>query len=271
MRMHACFPLLVGAVLSSAWFASQPGAAEGPYRYVHDIRVGGESTWGYMSVDSVAKRLFVPHASHVVVIDTLRDVVVGRIAGTPGVRGMLSVRDLGRGFTSNGGEGSGSIIDLKSLQTIQKVDIGRDPGFVLYEPRRTEGYVFNGQSSNASVVNLTAGKPSGTIPLDGRPTAAVTDEEIGRVYVNLEDKNQIIVIDIYRRLVVDRLPITPGAGGARLAIDLKNHRLFVVAHNGLMLMLDSGNGHVIAKVPIGSGDESTWLDPTTGYQLSSYG
>ena len=264
-------PLVIGALLSGASFAPRLGAADGPYRYVHDIRVGGEATWGYMSVDSVAKRLYLAHASRIVVIDTVRDAVVGQIADTPGVRAMIAVRDLGRGFTGNGGENRASIIDLKTLQTIQKVDIGRDPGFLLYEPRRKEVYVFNLRSSDASVINAVVGKPSGAILLDGKPGAAVTDEEIGRVYVNLEDKNEIAVIDVYKRLVVDRWPIAPGAGGAGLAIDLRNHRLFVGAHNGLMLMLDSGNGHVVARVPIGSGVDSTWFDPGTGYAFSSCG
>ena len=108
-----------------------------------------------------------------------------------------------------------------------------------------------------------------TIPLGGKPEAGVSDAEASRVYVNIEDKNEIAVIDTDRYAVVARWPIAPGADASGLAIDLSNHRLFVGAHNSLMLMVDSSTGAVLARVPIGRGVDATWFDPGTGYVFSS--
>jgi YVTN family beta-propeller protein len=261
--------LVVAGVLAVAGPLTHLGAAGGPYRFLHDIHVGGDGGWDYLSVDSVAKRLYVSHGTKVVVIDTGRDAVVGEVSDTPGVHGMIAVRDLGRGFSSNGRENKAGVIDLKTLRIVSKVDTGRNPDFILFEPRRRHVYTFNGQSADATVIQADTGKVLATIPLGGKPEAGVSDAEASRVYVNLEDKNEIAVIDADRYAVAARWPIAPAADASGLAIDLGNHRLFVGAHNGLMLMMDSSIGTVLARVPIGAGADATWFDPGTGYVFSS--
>jgi DNA-binding beta-propeller fold protein YncE len=261
--------LVVAGVLAVTGPLTHVGAAGGPYRFLHDIHVGGEGGWDYLSVDSVAKRLYVSHGTKVVVIDTGRDAIVGEVSDTPGVHGMIAVRDLGRGFSSNGRENKAGVIDLKTLRIVSKVDTGRNPDFILFEPRRRHVYTFNGQSADATVIQADSGKVLATIPLGGKPEAGVSDAEASRVYVNVEDKNEIAVIDADRYVVAARWPIAPAADASGLAIDLGNHRLFVGARNGLMLMMDSSNGTVLARVPIGTGVDATWFDPGTGYVFSS--
>jgi YVTN family beta-propeller protein len=261
--------LVVAGVLAVAGPLPHVGAAAGPYRFLHDIHVGGEGGWGYLSVDSVAKRLYVSRDTKVVVIDTGRDAVVGEVSDTPGVHGMIAVRDLGRGFSSNGRENKAGVIDLKTLRIVSKIDTGRNPDFILFEPRRRHVYTFNGLSEDATVIQAETGRVLATIPLGGKPEAGVSDAEASRVYVNVEDKNEIAVIDADRYAVAARWPIAPGADASGLAIDLGNHRLFVGAHNRLMLMMDSSNGRVLARVPIGTGVDATWFDPGTGYVFSS--
>lgn len=268
MRNRVALFIVAGVVGVAGSLLSAAGA-DGPYRFLHDIHVGGEGGWDYLSVDSVAKRLYVSHGAKVVVIDTGRDAVVGEVPDTPGVHGMIAVRDLGRGFSSNGSENKAGVIDLKTLRIVSKVDTGRNPAFILYEPRRRRVYTFNGQSADATVIQAETGSILATIPLGGRPEAAVSDAEASRVYVNVEDKNEIAVIDTDRHVVAARWPIAPGADASGLAIDLRNHRLFVGAHNSLMLMMDSSNGKVLARVPIGTGVDATWFDPGTGYVFSS--
>jgi YVTN family beta-propeller protein len=261
--------LVVGGVLAGTGSLTHVGAAGGPYRFLHDIHVGGEGGWDRLSVDSVGKRLYVSHGTKVVVIDTGRDAVVGEVSDTPGVHGMIAVRDLGRGFSSNGRENKAGVIDLKTLRTVSKVETGRNPDFILFEPRRRHVYTFNGQSDDATVIQAETGRVLATIPLGGKPEAGVSDAEASRVYVNVEDKNEVAVIDADRYTVVARWSIAPGADASGLAIDLGNHRLFVGAHNRVMLMMDSSNGAVLARVPIGTGVEATWFDPGTGYVFSS--
>src|SRR5437762_6287529 len=132
-------------------------AQDGLYRFAREIPVGGEGGWDYLSVDSAAHRLYVSHATKVVVIDTQADKVIGEIADTPGVHGFAIAADLGRGFSSNGRENKVSIVDLKTLKTIQKVETGEGPDAILYEPGRHEVYAFNGKGKSATVFDAQSG------------------------------------------------------------------------------------------------------------------
>src|SRR5439155_17134472 len=122
---------VVCAVLAS--FA-RLGAAEGPYRLLKEIHVGGQGAWDYLTIDSAAKRLYVSHGTEVVVVDTGSDAIVGTIADTPGVHGAVSTLS-GRIVTSNGRENKASIVDAKTLQTLTKVDTERGPDFIMFEPK----------------------------------------------------------------------------------------------------------------------------------------
>jgi hypothetical protein len=259
------FAWLAIAVLNLVAF---PMAADEPYRLVKEIHVGGEGGWDYLTVDTAAKRLYVSHATKVVVIDTAKDEVVGEIADTPGVHGAVAAGG-DRVFTSNGREAKASMVDAKTLKTIIKIETGPNPDFIMYEPKQKEVYTFNA-SGSATVIDLS-GKVVTTIPLGGKPEAAVPDPAVDRVYVNIEDKNEIAVIDFAKHQVVARWPIAPGEEAAGLAIDLKIHRLFIGAHNKLMLMMDSTSGKIVGQVPIGANVDATWFDPGTGYAFSSCG
>jgi len=260
------------AIVSVAFLGSRahPQAADGPYQLIKEIPIGGEGGWDYLNVDSVAKRLYVSHASKVVVVDLGSDKVAGEIADTPGVHGAVPLPG-GLVVTSNGRGNNASIVDAKTLQTTSKVTTEGNPDFIMFEPKQKEVYTFNGGGRSASVINPTSGSVVATIPLGGKPEAGVADPSAGRVYVNIENMNSIAVIDVANHSVVANWPIAPGEDAAGLAIDTKNHRLFVGAHNNLMLMMDSSNGKVVAQVPIGAGVDSTWFDPGTGYAFSSCG
>src|SRR6266851_7017603 len=131
-------------------------AQEGPYHFVKEIPIGGDGGWDYLSVDSAAHRLYVSHATKVVVIDLDKEAVVGEIADTPGVHGLAPAPDLQRGVTSNGRENKASIVDLKTLATLSKVDTGQNPDGMLYEPSQQEAYLFNGRSQSATVIDVKA-------------------------------------------------------------------------------------------------------------------
>jgi DNA-binding beta-propeller fold protein YncE len=171
-------------------------------------------------------------------------------------------------FSSNGRENKASMIDAKTLQTIKKIDTEGNPDFIMYEPKMKEVYTMNGSGKSATVLDAS-GAVVATIPLGGKPEAGVADPAAGRVYVNNETGNEIVVIDVAKHEVVAKWPIAPGESAAGLAIDLKNHRLFIGAHNSKMLMMDSTNGKIVAEVPIGAGVDATWFDPGTGYAFSS--
>jgi DNA-binding beta-propeller fold protein YncE len=245
--------------------------ADGPYHLIKEIPVGGDGGWDYCTVDSAAQRLYVSHGTKVVVIDLAKDQVVGEITNTPGVHGIAIAHDLGMGVTSNGREDKAGIVDLKTLQTLSKVDTGKNPDGMLYEPGQKEAYLFNGRGQSATVVDVKAGKVVATIPLGGKPEFAQADSNAGRVYNNIEDKNEVAVIDTKSHQVVTNWPIAPGEEASGMAIDLKNHRLFLGCGNKLMVMMDSTSGKVIASVPIGQGVDANAFDPGTGFAFASCG
>ncbi|HTQ50497.1 MAG TPA: hypothetical protein VMJ12_07285 [Candidatus Acidoferrales bacterium] len=245
--------------------------ADGPYHFLKEIPIGGSGGWDYCTVDPTAQRLYVSHATEVVVIDLARDQVCGEITNTPGIHGVAIASDLGLGVTSNGRENKAGIVDLKTLQTLSKLKTAEGPDGMLYEPGRKEAWLFCGRAQAATVVDVKGQKVVATVPLGGRPEFAQADPGAGRVYDNLEDKSEVAVIDTKSHQVVARWPIAPGESASGMAIDVKNHRLFLGCHNKLMVMMDSTDGKVIGTVPIGQGVDANAFDPGTQLAFASCG
>jgi DNA-binding beta-propeller fold protein YncE len=262
--------LLAATILSILGGALAPVCrADGPYHFRGEIPVGGEGGWDYLSVDPVGRRLYVSHATKVVVIDIDKNEIVGEIADTPGIHGVALAPDLKRGFTSNGRENKAGIVDLETLQTLSKVDTGQNPDGMLYEPGRQEVYMFNGHGRSATVFDAKTGTIVATIPLSGKPEFAAADPKAGRVYDNIEDKSEVAVIDTTTHQVVATWPIAPGEEASGMAIDVEHHRLFLGCGNKLMAMMDSTNGKVVATAPIGQGVDANAFDPGTQLAFAS--
>jgi YVTN family beta-propeller protein len=161
---------------------------------------------------------------------------------------------------------------LKTLQTFSKVDTGTNPDAIFFEPGQNEVYAFNGRSQSATVIDAKSDKVVATIPLGGKPEFAEADPVAGRMYNNLEDKNEVVAIDTRTHAVVNTWPIAPGEEASGIAIDLKNHRLFLgCGGSKTMVMMDSANGKVLATVPIGEGVDGSAFDPGTQLAFSSCG
>jgi YVTN family beta-propeller protein len=268
MKTSLCISFIIlvglGAPISSH---AQPN-----YHFIKEIPIAGDGGWDYLSVDPTARRLYMSHATEVVVIDLNTETVIGEITNTLGVHGLAPAPELKRGFVSDGRENKVSIVDLTTLQTIDKVDTGRNPDGMLYEPGRQEAYLFNGRSQSATVIDAKSGKVTATIALGGKPEFATADPETGRVYDNLEDQSEVAVIDTSSHQVVNRWPIAPGAEGSGMAIDVAHHHLFIgCGESKTMVMMDSTDGKVIASVPIGDGVDACAFDPGTQLAFSSCG
>lgn len=258
--------LIVLAILGTAAFA-----ADTSYRFIKEIKVGGEGGWDYLSVDAAARRLYVTHATKVVVIDLDKEEVVGEITDLPGVHGFALAPDLGLGFASNGRESKAGIVDLKTLKTISKVDTGENPDCILYVPGKREVYAFNGRGKSATVFEAKTGKVVATIPLPGKPEFAVLDPAAGRIYNNIEDTNELVALDMNTHQIAAKWPYAPGEGASGLAIDRQHHRLFIGCGNKVMVMMDSASGKVVGSVPIGDGVDACVFDPDTALVMSSNG
>jgi DNA-binding beta-propeller fold protein YncE len=199
--------------LPNTFTRALPAAAG--YHVVNKIKVGGEGGWDYLIADSAARRLYVSHATKVVVIDTDKNEVVGEIPGTNGVHGIAIASELNRGFTSNGRDNSSTIFDLKTLKVIGTAKTGGNPDAIIFDTASKRVFAFNrtraAADASATAIDAATGEVAGTIPLDGRPEFAVADGK-GKVFVNLDDKSEIAVIDARKLTVTDRWPLAPGKG-----------------------------------------------------------
>ena len=241
--------------------------AAGEYKFIKEIPISGAGGWDYLSIDAKARRLYVTHMDKIVVVDLNNDAVVGEIGDTPGVHGFAIAPELG--FSSNGRENKVSIIDLKTNRTITKLEAGEVPDAILYEPKRGEVYAFNGKGQSATVMGARDGKVVTTIPLEGKPEFAQSQGD--RVFCNIEDKNEVVVIDASAHRVVTKWPLAPGEEPTGMAIDSADHRLFVGCHNKLLVMLDSVTGKVIATAPIGAGVDACAFDDAAQLIFASCG
>jgi YVTN family beta-propeller protein len=256
--------LALAAVLQSA-------SAQSDYKLLKSIPIGGEGGWDILTVDSDAHRLYLSHATKVVVVDLEKNSIAGEIADTPGVHAFLPVPKVERGFSSNGKDNNSSVVDLKTLRTISKVDTGEGPDAMAYDSKRGEVYVFNHKGSSATVIEAKSAKVIATIPLGGSPEFGAADSAAGRVYVNLEDKNEVAVIDTAKHEVVAHWPLAPGEEPTGIAFDAAHHRLFVTCNNKMMAMVDTENGKVVTTVPIGERVDGCAFDEKTQLAFASCG
>src|SRR5215831_4100164 len=255
----------------SALFAIAAAGAPTGWKILKEIKIGGEGGWDYLTMDSAARRLYVSHNTHVVVVDPDAGKVVGDIPDTPGVHGIALVPELNKGFVSNGRGNNVTIFDMKTLKMISQVATGMNPDDITYEPKSGRVFAFNGRSNSATVIDAKTGMVAATINLDGKPEFAVTDDK-GHVYDNLEDKSEIVEIDAAKAMITKRYSLKPACEEpSGMAIDIKKRRLFSVCSNRVMAVSDPDAGKVIASPAIGAGSDGVAFDPSTGYAVSSNG
>ncbi len=264
------FLVVLGATLSAAQTATPKRQTPSGYHLLNKIEVGGEGGWDYLFDDAEARRLYVSHATKVVVIDTETNKIVGEILNTNGVHGIAVADNTGRGFTSNGRDNSVSVFDLKTLKKLGDVKVGKNPDTIIYDFATKRVFVFNGGSSDTSVIEAESGKVAGTIALGGRPEFAAADGK-GTIFVNIEDKSEVVALDSRNLVVKSRWSITPGEEPSGIALDRKNRRLFVVCSNRKMIVLNADNGKIVADLVTGDGTDAAAFDPEAKLAFSSNG
>jgi DNA-binding beta-propeller fold protein YncE len=247
---------ILATVLAAA--GASPAHAQ-DYKVLQRATLGGEGGWDLLTVDPAAQRLYVSRGTRVMVIDADTLKLVGEIPDTAGVHGIAIAADLGRGFTSNGRTGSSTIFDLATLKPVGQVKTGENPDMILYEPKSRRVLAFNARGKDVTVIDAKAGTVAGTIPLEGQPELAVHDDK-GTVFVNLEDKSEVLALDPVALKVKGRWPLAPCEEPTGLAIDRGHRRLFAACANKLMAVMDADSGKVVATLPIGQGPDGAAFD-----------
>jgi DNA-binding beta-propeller fold protein YncE len=225
-------------------------------------KLGGGEGWNYLSLDNDSRRLFVTRSTHVMVVDADTGKQVGDIPNTPGVYDIALAPDLMRGFTSNGNDNTVTIFDLKTLEPVGKVEVGEQPGAILYEPATKRLFTFSRKSQDATVIDAAKGTVTATLRLPGKPGYAVSNGR-GKVFVNLQDTGELLVLDAEELKTGSRWALAPCQTPAGLSIDVANQRLFVGCGNKLMAIVDAGSGKLITTIPVGQGADATVYDPKT--------
>jgi len=222
--------------------------------------VPGNGGFDYVFIDSAARRLYVSHGTEVNVVNPDNGKLIGTIGDTPGVHGTAIASEFKHGFTSNGRENKVSMFDLTTLQTIKKIDVGKGPDGIYYDPATKRVFTNNHGSHDISAIDAKSGEVIGTVKAEGDGESAVVAD--GVVYLNLEDTNEVITFDPKSLEVKKRFPIIGAKTPTGLAYDEKTKRLFVGCRNEpKMVVMDSASGKVIGSFPIGRGVDYAAFDP----------
>ena len=242
-----------------------------PYKVIKTAKVGGAGGFDYVYADAVGRRLYIPRGGTpgrvtVFNLDTLEP--VGEIPNAS-ARGAAVDPMSGHGFCS-----SKPVVmwDTKTLAVIKTIDVQGNPDGILFDPFNQRVYVFSHSAPNATVIDAKDGSVVGTIDLGGAPEQAVTDGK-GYIYVDIEDKDNVAVVDAKMLTVTAHYPLAGKTGTpAGLAFDVKNHILFACGRTpAMMVALDANDGKILAALPIGTGCDGAVFNPATMEVFSSQG
>lgn len=263
--------LLTGLLFTSLGIFVNAQDTKSHYSLVNTLHIHGETGWDYCAVDEENNTLYVSHGTRTEVINLKTFKQVDSIMDTHGVHGIAIANDLNKGFISDGKDTAVTIFDLKSHVILAKIMVtGNNPDAITYDKTTHRVFTFNGKSKNATVIDAKTNAILGTIDLDGKPEFCVADGT-GKLFVNIEDKNELAEIDASTMKVLHEWSVAPGESPSGLTMDLKNRKLFSVCDNKLMVVSNADKGVVIGTVPIGDGPDAASFDPEKGRVYSSNG
>src|SRR5437588_10000182 len=233
--------------------------------------VPGNGSYDYLYIDSAARRLYLSHGTQVDVIDADNGKVIGTIPDTPGVHGIAIASEFKHGFTSNGRENKVSMFDPSNLQLIKKIDVGKGPDGIYYDPGSKRVFTNNHGPHDITALDASTGEVVGAVKAEGDGEEAVIGAD-GLIYVNSEDTAEVIVFDPKSLEVTHRFPIGVAKVPTGLAYDPKTNRLFIGCRNEpKMVVMDAASGKVITTMPIGAGVDYAAFDPDANLIFFSCG
>jgi DNA-binding beta-propeller fold protein YncE len=244
--------------------------AQTPFSVQTKWVVGGEGGWDYLAVDPQMHRLYITHGPRVDVLDTATGKVTGSITGLKGTHGVAFDSDGKFGYISDGGANEVVVFDRTSLEKVGSIPAGTNPDGIVFEPRTKTVWAFNGRSKNVTVIDTKQRSVSATLPLPGKPEFPTADGS-GTVFVNIEDKNEIVRLDAATRQPTATWPLAGCDSPSGMAIDITGHRLFSVCDGKKMAVTDSRSGKSLATPAIGDGPDAAAYDSARKLAFSSNG
>jgi YVTN family beta-propeller protein len=263
--MHTKYKMML-AFLGLATIAAGPSG----YKVSGKIALPGTGGWDYVTVDAAARRVYVTHATQVEVLDADSQQPVSKITDTPGAHGVALAPEFGRGFISAGKADAVIVFDLKTLKPIAQVKTGKKPDAIIYDPATKRVFAMNGESDSTTVINAADNSVAGTIALGGGPEFSAADGK-GNLWVNIEEKNEVVHIDTQAMQVKHHWPLAPCEAPSSMALDTQNRRLFLGCRNHFMAVVNADSGKVVATYPIGDHVDASAFDPETKLVFHSTG
>ncbi len=243
--------------------------AQSGYKLTKTFHVASPGGWDYIAVNPNSNKLYLSHGTQVNILDKATGDSLGVIPNTTGVHGIAFNNAAGKGYTSNGRINNVTVFDLKTNAVLSQIATGENPDAIMYDAFTKKVITCNGRSKDLSIIEAATEKVVATIPVGGKPETAVTDNA-GKLFVNIEDKNEIAVVDLATNTVTNRWSLAPGDGPSGLVIDVKSKRLFATCDK-LLVIMDATDGKIIDKLPTGSGTDGAAIDPATKLIFTSNG
>jgi YVTN family beta-propeller protein len=263
MRLH------LGAVAATLLSVATAAVAQN-YHIADQWKIGGQGGWDYLLSDDAAHRLYITHNSRVEVVDTTTGKPIGAITGLKSTHGVALNTDGKTGYISDGAGNAIFVFNREDLSVLATVPAGTNPDGIAFEPVTKTVWAFNGRSKNVSVLDTTSNTIIATIPLPGKPEFPQADGR-GSVFVNIEDKNEIVKLDAASHSIVATWPLQGCESPSGMAIDRSGHRLFSVCDGGKMAIIDSESGKLLGLAAIGDSPDAAGFDPKHGLAFSSNG
>jgi len=259
-KYSGCLTILLG-------IASCCYSQDHEYKVVKVYHIASAGGWDYIAVNN--GRLYVSHSTQVNVLDEATGDSVGYIPNTTGVHGIAFDKELNKGYTSNGRINNVTVFDLKTNETLGQIATGQNPDAIMYEPFSGLIITCNGRSKNLSLIDPKQGRTIDSIDVGGKPETAASDGN-GKLFVNIEDKNEIVAVDLTKRAVLSHWSISPGEGPTGLVYDKETKRLFAGCEK-MLIVLNAENGSIVDKITIGDGCDGVAFDSNKKIIFTSNG
>jgi len=264
---HSILCLSLFVAVSSLCISAK---AQSGYHVTKTFHIASPGGWDYPASDPGSNKLYLSHGSQVNIIDKITGDSLGYLPNTAGVHGIAFASSFGKGYTSNGRLNNVTVFDLKTHVVLGHVATGTNPDWILYDAFSKKIITSNHTAGSLTVIDPATDKVVATIPIIGNKLETVVSNDAGKLFVNAEDKNEIVVVDILKNEVIAHWSLAPGEGPTGLAIDTKTKRLFATCDK-LLVVVDATNGKIVDKLPIGDGCDGAAFDPGTKLIFTSNG
>lgn len=254
---------LVAFVVNAA-----PAKANSPYKLTKTIALGGAMKWDYLHFDTATDRLYVSHGNVVDVLNGKTGAKIGELRGLPGSHGIAVDPVSGLIYADSAKNNQAVAFDPKSFKPVATIPVVQDADGMVYDAVSQQIFVAGGDGNAVTPISTATKKAAADIALGGSPEFLAIDDA-GSLYVNINDKNEIVRIDTKTNTVIARWPVAPCESPTGLAIDTANRLLFSSCHSGVMIVMNADTGKIIASLPIGQGTDAAAFDPAIHKAFSS--